>query len=327
MLIKEGTDIKSSEITPPKAYLSRRNFIRGAALATSIAATGTLYRRLTRSSRSAPSDADTGEKIANVQTAPPVPGEVNDPPTPYRDITHYNNFYEFSTDKGEVAEAAAKFVSRPWTVEVAGLANKPKTYDIDELTKLAPPEERIYRHRCVEGWSMVIPWVGFPLSRLLAEVQPLSNASFVRFVTLLDPSRMPNQFTDVLPWPYLEGLRLDEAMNPLALLATGIYGETLAPQNGAPIRLVLPWKYGFKSIKSIVKIELTDQRPQTTWNKYAPREYGFYANVNPHVDHPRWSQAKEHRIGEFSSRNTLMFNGYADQVGQLYSGLDLKANF
>jgi methionine sulfoxide reductase catalytic subunit len=323
VLIKESEPIKSGEITDKKTYLNRRTFMKGAILAASVAATGTLYRELTRPGR----EAKRGEKIDNVQTGPQSAEATTETPTSYKNITHYNNFYEFSTDKREVASEAANFVTRPWTVSVEGLVNKPKSYDVDDLVKLSPPEERVYRHRCVEGWSMVIPWVGFPLAKLLAAVQPLSNAAYVRMVTLLDPSRMPNQRDDVLPWPYEEGLRLDEAMHPLAILATGLYDETLPPQNGAPIRLVVPWKYGFKSIKSIVKIVLTDSRPETTWNKYAPHEYGFYANVNPHVDHPRWSQAKERRIGEFNMRDTLLFNGYADQVGQLYSGLDLRANF
>jgi sulfoxide reductase catalytic subunit YedY len=323
MLIKEEEDIKSSEITDRKAYLSRRKFIKGAGFAASVAATATLYRALTRPGQ----QSKGGEKITGVQVNPQPPGSSEEAPTSYQNITHYNNFYEFSTDKREVAEKAVHFTTRPWTVSVEGLVNKPKSYDVDDLAKLSPPQERIYRHRCVEGWSMVIPWVGFSLGRLLDEVQPLSNATYVRFVTLLDPSQMPNQIDDVLPWPYEEGLRLDEAMQPLVLLATGLYGETLPPQNGAPLRLVVPWKYGFKSIKSIVKIVLTDTKPETTWSKYAPREYGFYANVNPNVDHPRWSQGHERRIGEISLRKTLLFNGYADQVSQLYSGLDLKVNF
>ncbi|HEY6330439.1 MAG TPA: protein-methionine-sulfoxide reductase catalytic subunit MsrP [Blastocatellia bacterium] len=323
MLVKQSEAIKSSEITDKKTYLTRRNFMKGAVLAASIAATGTLYRSLTRPGR----EAKRGEKIDNVQTSPQSPEATTETPTSYKNITHYNNFYEFSTDKAEVASEAAKFVTRPWTVSVEGLVNKPKSYDIDDLIKLSPLEERVYRHRCVEGWSMVIPWVGFPLAKLLSAVQPMSNAAYVRMVTLLDASQMPNQRDDLLPWPYEEGLRLDEAMHPLAILATGLYDETLPPQNGAPIRLVVPWKYGFKGIKSIVKVVLTDSRPETTWNKYAPHEYGFYANVNPHVNHPRWSQARERRIGEFAVRDTLMFNGYADQVGQLYSGMDLRANF
>jgi sulfoxide reductase catalytic subunit YedY len=253
--------------------------------------------------------------------------KVNEPLTSFEDITNYNNFYEFSTVKEEVAPAARGFVTRPWAVDVGGLVNKPKRFDLDDLLKLAPQEERIYRLRCVEGWSMVIPWIGFPLNALLKQVEPLSSVKYVAFQTLVDPSRLPNQNTGVLDWPYVEGLRMDEAMHPLTILATGLYGETLPPQDGAPIRLVVPWKYGFKSIKSIVKITLVDDEPPTTWNIQAPNEYGFYSNVNPEVRHPRWSQKYEHRIGEFGSRPTLLFNGYAEQVGHLYTGMDLRANF
>ena len=328
MLIKKPDDIKSSEITDQKDYLNRRLFMRGALLAGSVAATGLLYRKL----NPPPSVVEERPRIAGVVT--PLSDDavrqgfkVNEAQTSFEDITNYNNFYEFSTEKRSVASAARGFITRPWSVEVGGLLNKPKTFDLDDLLKLAPPEERIYRHRCVEGWSMVIPWVGFPLAELLKQVEPLSSARYVAFQTLLDPKRMPNQNTGVLDWPYVEGLRLDEAMNPLAILATGLYGQTMPPQDGAPIRLVVPWKYGFKSIKSIVKITLVDQQPPTTWNIQAPNEYGFYSNVNPDVDHPRWSQRTEHRIGEYTSRNTLLFNGYADQVGYLYQGMDLRANY
>ncbi len=298
MLIKKPADIESSEITDQKVYLNRRLFMRGAVLAGSVAATGFVYRKLN------PPAAVVAEqpKIAGLITTPSDDAmrkgfKVNEPLTSFEDISNYNNFYEFSTDKRSVASEARGFVTRPWTVEVGGLVNKPKTYDLDDLLKLAPQEERVYRHRCVEGWSMVIPWAGFPLAALLKEVDPLSS------------------------------LRLDEAMNPLAILATGLYGGTLPPQDGAPIRLVVPWKYGFKSIKSIVKIALVADQPPTTWNIQAPNEYGFYSNVNPGVDHPRWSQRTEHRIGEFTARNTLLFNGYVEQVGYLYQGMDLKANF
>ena len=253
--------------------------------------------------------------------------KVSETQTSFEDITNYNNFYEFSTEKRAVASEARDFLTRPWTVSVGGLVNKPKTFDLDDLLKLAPQEERIYRHRCVEGWSMVIPWVGFPLAALLKQVDPLSSARYVAFQTLLDPKRLPNQNTGVLVWPYVEGLRQDEAMNPLAILATGLYGQTMPPQDGAPIRLVTPWKYGFKSIKSIVKISLVADQPPTTWNIQAPNEYGFYSNVNPGVDHPRWSQRTEHRIGEYGSRPTLLFNGYAEQVGYLYEGMDLETNY
>ena len=250
-----------------------------------------------------------------------------DAATSLRDITHYNNFYEFSTDKEGVAAAAAKFETKGWQVSVGGLVGKPKVFDLDDLLKISPPEERIYRMRCVEGWSMVIPWAGFPLFKLLAVVEPLSAAKYVAFETLLDSERMPGQRSEVLRWPYVEGLRMDEAMHPLTLLASGLYGRSLPPQDGAPLRLVVPWKYGFKGIKSIVKIELVATQPRTSWSGYAPNEYGFYANVNPQVDHPRWSQATEQRIGESGRRPTLMFNGYAEQVARLYTGMDLRANF
>jgi sulfoxide reductase catalytic subunit YedY len=252
--------------------------------------------------------------------------------TPLKDVTHYNNFYEFSTDKDGPAKLAGSFQPLPWSVSVEGLVQKPKTYDMDALLKLAPLEERIYRLRCVEGWSMVIPWTGFPLSALIKQVEPTSKAQFVEFTSVLRPDQMPGQKRSVLDWPYVEGLRLDEAMNPLAILAVGLYGETLPNQDGAPIRLVVPWKYGFKSAKSIVKIKFVDYMPQTAWNKAAPNEYGFYSNVNPQVDHPRWSQATERRLTgslfeSFYKQPTLMFNGYGDQVANLYAGMDLRKWF
>ena len=328
MLIKKSADIKSSEITDQRVYLNRRLFMRGAVLAGSVTATGLLYRKL----NPPPAIVEERPKIAGLVKPPTdeaIQGgfKVNEPLTSFEDITNYNNFYEFSTEKRSVAEEARGFVTRPWAVEVGGLAGKPKVFDLDDLLKLAPQEERIYRHRCVEGWSMVIPWAGFPLAALLKQVEPLSSARYAAFQTLLDPKRMPNQNTGVLDWPYVEGLRLDEAMNPLAILATGMYGQTMPPQDGAPIRLVVPWKYGFKSIKSIVKIMLVADQPPTTWNIQSPNEYGFYSNVNPNVDHPRWSQRMEHRIGEFGSRPTLLFNGYAEQVGHLYEGMDLRVNY
>ncbi len=328
MLIKKPSDIKPSEITDEKVYLNRRLFMRGAILAGSAVATGLIYRKL----NPPPAVIEERPRIAGLVTPPSDEAmrqgfKVDEPLTSFEDITNYNNFYEFSTEKRSVASVSRGFVTRPWAVEVGGLVNKPKTYDLDDLLKLAPQEERIYRHRCVEGWSMVIPWAGFPLASLLKQVDPLSSARYMAFQTLLDPRRLPNQNTSVLDWPYVEGLRLDEAMNPLAILATGLYGGTMPPQDGAPIRLVVPWKYGFKSIKSIVKITLVADQPPATWNIQAPNEYGFYSNVNPGVDHPRWSQKTEHRIGEFTSRKTLLFNGYADQVGYLYQGMDLRANF
>ena len=328
MLIKKPSDTKSSEITDKKVYLNRRLFIRGAVLAGTTAATGLLYRKL----NPPPAVVEPRAKIADVIAAPP--GEaarngftVGEKLTSLEDITNYNNFYEFSTEKRSVASEARGFVTRPWTVSVEGLVNKPKVYDLDDLLKIAPPEERTYRHRCVEGWSMVIPWIGFPLGRLLQQVEPLSSAKYVAFQTLYDPRRMPNQNTGVLDWPYVEGLRLDEALHPLTILASGLYGEAMPPQDGAPLHLVVPWKYGFKGIKSIVKIRLVDSQPPTTWNLAGPDEYGFYSNVNPQVDHPRWSQASERRIGEYGRRPTLMFNGYGDQVAQLYAGMDLRRYF
>jgi sulfoxide reductase catalytic subunit YedY len=328
MVTRKLSDIKSSEITDKKTYLARRTFMRGALLTATTVATGYLYRTL----NSPTLPRVEGEKIADVVKPVPEQGTnsgftVNEKLTPFEGITNYNNFYEFTTDKRDVARVARGFTSRPWTVSVEGLVNKPRVFDIDDLLKLAPQEERIYRHRCVEGWSMVIPWVGFPLNKLLNEVEPNSSARYVAFETLYDPKRFPEQNGGSLDWPYVEGLRLDEAMHPLAILATGLYGEALPPQDGAPVRLVVPWKYGFKSIKSIVKISLVRDQPPTTWNIQAPSEYGFYSNVNPNVDHPRWSQATETRIGEYSKRDTLLFNGYAEQVGQLYAGMDLRVNF
>jgi sulfoxide reductase catalytic subunit YedY len=253
---------------------------------------------------------------------------VMDKPTSYDDLTHYNNFYEFGTDKSDPGRLADSLQTRPWTVTIEGAVQKPRTFGIEDLLKLAPLEERIYRLRCVEGWSMVIPWIGYSLSQLLKQVQPTGNAKYVEFVSLANPAQMPGLRSGVLDWPYREGLRMDEAMHPLTLLAMGLYGEVLPKQNGAPVRLVVPWKYGFKSAKSLVKIRLVEQQPVSSWTRAAPEEYGFFSNVNPHVDHPRWSQATERRIGEDGlfarKRPTLMFNGYEAQVGQLYAGMDLK---
>jgi len=329
MLIKKPDEIKSSEITDKKVYLDRRLFMRGAALASTAVATGLLYRKL----NPPPAEKPKGETLVTVANSAAEDRArhgftVNEKLTSIEDITNYNNFYEFSTDKQSVASEARGFVTKPWTVAVGGLVNKPTTFGLEELLKF-PQEERVYRLRCVERWSMVIPWVGFPLAALLEKVEPSSDAKYVAFQTLFDPKRMPNQSSGVLDWPYVEGLRLDEAMHPLTILATGLYGETLPPQDGAPIRVVVPWKYGYKSIKSIVKITLVAEEPPTTWNIQAPNEYGFYSNVNPNVSHPRWSQAQEHRIGEstFSSRNTLLFNGYGEQVAHLYEGMDLRRYF
>jgi sulfoxide reductase catalytic subunit YedY len=319
--------IKSSEITDKQTYLNRRLFMRAAVLAGTATASTLLYRRL----NPPPIERRESEKLSEVTTAPKQEAlksgfTVEDKLTPLEKITNYNNFYEFDTSKGGVAYASQGFVTRPWAVSVEGLVNKPRVFDLDELLKFEH-EERVYRLRCVEGWSMVIPWVGFPLNKLLAKVEPTSQARYVAFQTLLDPKRMPNQATGILDWPYVEGLRLDEAMHPLTIMATGLYGEVLPPPDGAPIRLVVPWKYGFKSIKSVVKISLVANEPPTTWNLQAPDEYGFYSNVNPNVSHPRWSQATEQRIGEYGRRKTLLFNGYADQVANLYEGMDLVRNY
>jgi sulfoxide reductase catalytic subunit YedY len=317
MLIKKPDDIKASEITPKELYLDRRRFIKGAAMAAAAMAAGVDFRRGGSGARAAESRA----KLSGLQKSAFSAGE---PVNSYKDITTYNNFYELGTDKEDPALNAKYLVTRPWTVKVEGEIKRAKTFDIDQLMKIAPLEERIYRLRCVEAWSMVIPWVGFPLSALIKQVEPTNNAKYVEFKTLYDPKRMPGQRVGVLEWPYVEGLRMDEAMHPLTIVGVGLYGEVLPAQNGAPIRLVVPWKYGFKSIKSVVQIRFVDKQPATTWMKSAPHEYGFYSNVNPEVDHPRWSQASERRIGEFFKRKTLMFNGYGDQVAQLYKGMDLK---
>jgi methionine sulfoxide reductase catalytic subunit len=326
--LKDSNKIAGGEITPPAVYFNRRNFMRAGILAASAVATGVVYRRLNHPARGKVNTA----ALQGLVTPAAAPGDnsgfrVNEPETSFEDITHYNNFYEFSTDKEGVASAAERFDTKGWQVSVGGLVGKPKVFDLDDLLKISPPEERVYRMRCVEGWSLVVPWAGYSLSKLLNVVEPLSAAKYVAFETLLDPKRMPGQQSRVLDWPYVEGLRMDEAMHPLTLLASGLYGRALPPQDGAPIRLIIPWKYGFKGIKSIVKINLVAEQPRTTWNEAAPNEYGFYANVNPHVDHPRWSQATEQRIGESGRRDTLMFNGYADQVASLYTGMDLRRNF
>jgi sulfoxide reductase catalytic subunit YedY len=324
--LKEPNKISPKEITDPAAYFNRRNFIRAGILAASAVATGLAYRRLNHPGSGGVKTARI-EGLATASTNGASGFRVAEAETSFEDISHYNNFYEFSTDKEEVAATSANFDTTGWKVSVEGLVKNPKVFTMDDLLKISPPEERIYRMRCVEGWSMVIPWAGYSLSKLLGVVEPTSDAAFVAFETLLDPKRMPGQRSDVLDWPYVEGLRMDEAMHPLTLLASGIYGRALPPQDGAPIRLVTPWKYGFKGIKSIVKIRLVAEQPRTSWSEYAPNEYGFYANVNPHVDHPRWSQATEQRIGESGRRPTLMFNGYEEQVGRLYAGMDLRANF
>jgi len=311
--------IKSSEITPYSQYLSRRDFLKAAGIATGSALLVAC----------APNAAGSTVPANETTEAPVVPAsasnqtdELGDPENSFNDITTYNNYYEFSTNKEAVAPLSKGLTASPWTVEVYGRVNNPNTYGIEDLLNKFTQTERIYRLRCVEGWSMVIPWTGFPLASLLKEVEPTSDAKFVRFETVYRPEEMKGQGSLYYPWPYQEGLQIDEAMNDLAILATGLYGLPMPNQNGAPIRLVVPWKYGFKSIKSIVKIELTDERPQTFWNTIAPNEYGFYSNVNPERAHPRWSQASERRIGELNRRPTLMFNGYAEQVASLYEGTD-----
>ncbi len=313
--------IKSSEITPKHIYLSRRKFMVGiGALAASslLGACGSVDA--TPGAVEVSGEPGPAEVAANAD-------ELGDALTDYSAVIGYNNFYEFTTDKQKVAGLAEGFKTDPWTVEVGGLVNNPKTYDIDDLRKKFAQQERIYRMRCVEGWSMVIPWLGFPLAELLKEVEPTSKAKYVRFETIYDPDRLVGQKSAWYSWPYIEGLRVDEAMNDLTLLSTGLYGDNLLPQSGAPVRLVVPWKYGFKSIKSIVKIDLVEEMPVSLWMSAAAHEYGFYANVNPEVPHPRWSQASERRIGESGRRSTLMFNGYAEQVAHLYDGMDLKANY
>jgi sulfoxide reductase catalytic subunit YedY len=319
MLIKKAADIASSEITPKSLYLNRRKFLVGAAVAGAAAVAGVGLREM-----ASPSEVvRANTKIDGLQKSP---FSTDEKITPYKDVTNYNNYYEFSTDKYEPAGLSKNFRTRPWTVTIDGQVKKKQVLDVDTIIKMAAPEERIYRHRCVEGWSIVVPWVGFSLNELIKRADPLPKAKFVEFTTLFDMTQMPGQRGRVLDWPYVEGLRMDEAMHPLALLCFGMYGEVLPNQDGAPLRLVLPWKYGFKSIKAIVRVHFTDSQPDNTWHRSAPNEYGFYSNVNPNVDHPRWSQATERRLGEFRKRPTLMFNGY-DQVASLYSGMDLKKNF
>jgi sulfoxide reductase catalytic subunit YedY len=306
----------SSEITPKSVYLDRRAFLGTAGLFGLGAALAACGPKPTATATPG------SEPVAASAT-----DELGDSLTEFEAITHYNNYYEFSTNKEAVADLAAAFPTKPWTVEVGGLVHKPGTFDVDDLLNSFDQEERIYRLRCVEGWSMVIPWLGFELGKLLDQVEPMASAMYVGFTTLLDREQMPGQGSPFYPWPYTEGLRLDEAKHGLTLLATGLYGEHLPPQNGAPLRLVVPWKYGFKSIKAIVRIDLLETPPATLWNTVAPNEYGFYSNVNPEVDHPRWSQASERRIGEGGRRETLMFNGYAEQVAALYAGMNLRVNY
>jgi methionine sulfoxide reductase catalytic subunit len=313
MLVRRTGDIQSSEITPEHLYFNRREFIRSASFAGLGLASALFLPEFLASQDRWPR----GKK---------GPYDTDEDPNSYKDITTYNNFYEFGVDKTDPAENSSGFRSKPWTVRVEGEVKKPATYNLEDFVKPYRLEDRIYRMRCVEGWSMVIPWRGFPLADLVKKVEPTSRAKYLAFETVFRPEEMPGQKRSVLQWPYVEGLRMDEALNPLTLLAVGLYGKDLPNQNGAPLRLVVPWKYGFKGIKSIVKIKFVQSQPPTAWNISAPEEYGFYSNVNPEVDHPRWSQKTERRIGEFFRRKTLMFNGYGDQVASMYSGMDLKRN-
>src|SRR5580693_8571899 len=300
MLIKKPADIASSEVTPKSLYLNRRKFLAGTALAGAAAIAGLKFREFL-------SPSITAQANAKIDGIKPSSFSTKETITPYKDVTNYNNYYEFSTDKYEPAGLARDFKTRPWNVTIDGAVEKKQVLDVDTIIKMAAPEERIYRHRCVEGWSIVVPWIGFSLSELINKAKPTSKAKFVEFTTLFDLQQMPGQRSQILRWPYVEGLRMDEAMHPLALLCFGLYGEALPNQDGAPLRIVIPWKYGFKSAKSIIRIRFTGDQPMNTWQEAAPREYGFYSNVNPNVDHPRWSQAKELRLGEFFKRPTLMF--------------------
>ena len=315
MSIRNLPAIPSSEITPPETFRNRRRLIKAMALAGGVAMAGPMSLTSAHAER---------VRLFGVKKSAL---SIDEKQTPYDVVTTYNNFYEFGTDKSDPAENAQKLKTQPWTVAVEGEIKRPKVYDIDELFKVAPLEERIYRMRCVEGWSMVIPWAGYSLSELIKRVEPTANAKYVEFVTLADPRVMNGLRSPVLEWPYVEALRLDEAMHPLTLLTLGLYGEMLPNQNGAPVRIVIPWKYGFKSGKSLVKIRFVEKQPTTTWMRAGSTEYGFYSNVNPDVDHPRWSQAMERRLGEVAKRKTLMFNGYGGQVASLYAGMDLKKNF
>jgi sulfoxide reductase catalytic subunit YedY len=322
--------ISKDEITPPALYFNRRGFLRAGAVAGSAVATASVYRWFNPARMIDVASTQAVELEATTETEEELIARgwrVNEISTPELSILNYNNFYEFTTQKEAVATVAKNFKTDGWQLTIDGMVNKPRSFTIDELHAISPPQERVYRMRCVEAWSMVIPWLGVPLGHLIEAVEPMASAKYVAFETLFDPVRMPGQKTAVLEWPYIEGLRLDEAMHPLTLLATGLYGKMLPPQDGAPVRLVVPWKYGFKGIKSIVRLTLVAEQPKTSWNRYAPREYGFYANVNPTVDHPRWSQATEQRIGESGRRQTLMFNGYEEQVAGLYADLDLTKNF
>jgi len=320
MLTKRAPDLKYSDITPKGLYMGRRNFLLGLLVTTAAVAGWKKYAYLL-------DGPGTGSVPTKLTGLTKWPYSTKETATSENDVTHYNNYYEFGTGKEEPAQNSRNFITAPWTVSVEGEVKKPRKFSMDEIMKLAPLEERIYRHRCVEAWSIVVPWIGFPFSTIANLVEPTSKAKFVAFESYFDRKQMPLAGSAGIELPYVEGLRLDEAMNPLALLTVGMYGETLPNQDGAPVRMVIPWKYGFKSIKSIVKISFVEKQPPTTWNIANADEYGFYSNVNPTVDHPRWSQAKERRLGELLRRPTLMFNGYGDQVASLYSGMDLRKNY
>ena len=320
MLIKPASGIRSSEVTDQKVYLNRREFIRATTGTAVAAAAGIVSAEALLQARGAAH----GRKLENVSKGP---FSTDEKPNAWEDITSYNNYYEFGTDKSSPADLARNLKPEPWTVTVDGECNKKAAYHLEDVLKGETLEERIYRHRCVEAWSMVIPWVGFPLANFIKRCEPTSKAKYVVLTTLYDPKQMPGVRMPVLRWPYVEGLRMDEAMHPLTLLVVGLYGEVVPNQNGAPLRLAVPWKYGFKHVKSIVKIRFVEKQPLNTWQEQAPDEYGFYANVNPTVDHPRWTQATERRIGEFLKRKTVMFNGYGDQVASLYAGMDLRRNY
>jgi sulfoxide reductase catalytic subunit YedY len=323
-----GSTPNADEVTPESVYLRRREFLRNSALFTATAVgVGSALLWLTRGLRASDRKIDHGQRLFDLTIAERGRYVIGERSTPYESVTTYNNFYEFGTDKTDPADKARTLKRRPWTVVVDGEVARPLVADVDQLLTWFPLEERVYRMRCVEAWSMVIPWVGFSLASLLRRVEPTSRGKYVEFTSLLDPEQMPEQRRRILDWPYREGLRIDEAMHPLTILAVGLYGKELPSQNGAPLRLVVPWKYGFKGIKSITRIRLTEREPPTTWSLAGPAEYGFYANVNPTVDHPRWSQATERRIGEFRRRPTLSFNGYAEQVAGLYAGMDLRRFF
>ncbi len=320
MLIRKAPDLTYADVTPRSVYLDRRKFLRAMGIvgATAVAGEGLL-------DLASPSQAAfAATKFTGIAKSP---FSTTEKQNTFEDVTHYNNFYEFGTDKGDPAKNSKNFNTSSWSVSVEGEVKKPRNFTMDEILKIAPLEERIYRHRCVEAWSIVVPWIGFSFSNLIKLVEPTSKAEFVAFQSYFDPQQMPQAKYAGIDFPYVEGLRMDEAMNPLALLCVGMYGETLPNQDGAPVRMVLPWKYGFKSIKSLVKIKFQQKMPPTTWNRMASNEYGFYSNVNPSVDHPRWTQSKERRLGEIFKRSTLMFNGYGEQVASLYNGMDLKKNY